>query len=382
MDTSAPFIVRGEFVYHDALFVDVGGALKRHARASPSELKTFVDGKAPNDRVAHFYEAQLIHYGLQRSRDKNTASVRLQQALSQKKLVVPPHIVELEAQMRKDYAASIRKAKNIASQVHKEDRVDGRLTPGRKRKQSDTYPDSVAAANKKTKTKITMKVGDVEVSIDHNATGAAGSDTPRTKAKAGPKTPAAFSSPLGSRAFHSSTPTPARRQATSQSISSASPPTAVRDIHRPTAAPTRKPPITPQPIRTPRSDDDLFPPFLANKSLRAAQSPISFPTESNPQKRAPKLEPKVKKEPHATQWSPTRVSAFKTEVKSEPTVKKEPHASQWSPKRAPAFETEVKSEPKVKESHLQVPGMRRDHPPKLKLRSSQSPTPRLVLSPV
>jgi hypothetical protein len=102
MEASAPFVVRGEFVYHDTLFVDVGGALKRHARASTGELKTYLEGKAPKDQVAHWYEAQLIHYGLQRSKDKNTAKVRLQQALSQKKLAVPPHIVEMEASMKKD----------------------------------------------------------------------------------------------------------------------------------------------------------------------------------------------------------------------------------------------------------------------------------------
>jgi hypothetical protein len=102
MTTPAPSIVRGEFVYHDTLVVDVGGALKRHARASTSEIKMLLDGKAPKDQVAHWYEAQLIYYGLQRSKDKSTAKVRLQQALSQKKLTVPAHITKMEAQMKKD----------------------------------------------------------------------------------------------------------------------------------------------------------------------------------------------------------------------------------------------------------------------------------------
>jgi hypothetical protein len=344
MDAAAPFIICGEFVYHDALFVDVGGALKRHARAPPSDLKIYLDGKAPKDQVAHFYEAQLIHYGLQRSRDKNTAKVRLQQALSQKKLVVPPHIVEMEAQMKKDYAASIRKARNTASQDSKGVEVDDWLTPVKKRKQSDTFSESAAAASKKTKTKITMKVGDAEVSIDHSAVGPAGKDTPRKKAKAVSKTPVPSSSPLESRVIHSPTPTPVRRQAVSQSLSVASPPTAIKS-HRPTATPTRKPTVTPQHSQTPRSDDDLFPPFLANKSLRVVQSPVLYPTGSSPQKRAPKLEPKVKKESHASQWSPTRTPAFKIEVKAEPKVKREPSASPCSPtKSSPKIKAEVKPE--------------------------------------
>ena len=89
MDASVAPVVRGEFLYRDALFVDVGGEGKRHPRASESELKNLLDGKAPKDQVSHFYEAQLIHYGLQRSKEKNTAKVRLSQALAQGKLKVP-----------------------------------------------------------------------------------------------------------------------------------------------------------------------------------------------------------------------------------------------------------------------------------------------------
>jgi hypothetical protein len=82
MNTNTPPIIRGEFVYHNVLLVDAGGDLKRHPRASLGDIKTLLDGKTPKDQVAHFYEAQLIHYGLQRSKDKNTAKVRLQQALN------------------------------------------------------------------------------------------------------------------------------------------------------------------------------------------------------------------------------------------------------------------------------------------------------------
>ena len=170
MEASVPFVVRGEFIYHDTLIVDVGGALKRHARASPSELKLYLDGKAPKDQVAHWYEAQLIHYGLQRSKDKNTAKVRLQQALSQKRLTVPPHVLEMEAQMKKDYAAGIKRSRNAASKVAKVGVVDSPLPGGKKRKQSDADTEATTATSKRTK--ITMKVGDIEVSIDHDSGGA------------------------------------------------------------------------------------------------------------------------------------------------------------------------------------------------------------------
>ncbi|KAF2771912.1 hypothetical protein EJ03DRAFT_372476 [Teratosphaeria nubilosa] len=110
MEAQVAPVVRGEFVYRDVLFVDVGGEGKRHTRASPSEIKDLLNGKAAKDQVGHWYEAQLIHYGLQRSKEKNTAKVRLQQALGKNALSVPPHIVDLEGQM-KEYAAAVRKAK-------------------------------------------------------------------------------------------------------------------------------------------------------------------------------------------------------------------------------------------------------------------------------
>jgi hypothetical protein len=109
----APEARRGDFVYRDALFVDVGSG-RRHARASPTELKSLLlpkTGSAVKDQVAHFYEAQLVHYGLPRSREKNTAKVRLTNAINSKSLVVPKEITQLESELKKEYASMQRKAK-------------------------------------------------------------------------------------------------------------------------------------------------------------------------------------------------------------------------------------------------------------------------------
>lgn len=54
MDVFVPPVVRGEFLYRDTLFVDVGGEGKRHPRASESELKDLLNGRTPKDRVQHF----------------------------------------------------------------------------------------------------------------------------------------------------------------------------------------------------------------------------------------------------------------------------------------------------------------------------------------
>lgn len=291
MDASAPFVVRGEFVYHDTLFVDVGGALKRHARASASELKMCLDGKAPKDQVAHWYEAQLIHYGLQRSKDKNTAKVRLQQALTQKKLAVPPHIVEMEAQMKKDYAASIKKARSAARKAAKGGPEDSLMAKGRKRKQSDIDPEPASTANKKTR--VTMKIGDVEVSIDHDSTGEQGRGAKGKETK-----PKAVSSKVAT------APSPAKGKATHTPVS------------------TRKLPVTPQARRPTKDDVRHSPSVSAYRSSSTSLPPPMSPSKlASSQQETIKTEPRVKKEPVTSQWSPSKASPkVEVEVKHETDV--------------------------------------------------------------
>ena len=297
MATSAPFIVRGEFTYHSALFVDVGGALKRHARASPSEIKTLLDGKAPKDQVAHWYEAQLIHYGLQRSKDKNTAKVRLQQALSQKKFSVPAHIVEMEAQMKKEYAASIKKARSAAGKAAVE---DGVVAKGKKRKLSEANPESESVAGKKTK--ITMKTGDVEVLIDHDSGGAKSTGTSGkvTKGK-----------------------TVSSNSAKASSLAKSKTPDALIS--------TRKQPMTPKARKTMRDDAQLSS-VPAYKSSVTAKPPVGLPsTVATPKKASVKAEPRVKKEPSSGHRSPSKTAPkIKPEVKPEvkPEIKPEADSSE------------------------------------------------------
>lgn len=170
MDVPVPPIVRGEFFYRDTLFVDVGGEGKRHPRALESELKALLTGKNPRDQVGHWYEAQLIHYGLQRSKEKNTAKVRLQQALNQGKLRVPPHLLDMESQMKKDYAAAVRKAK---SQSKEKDisASKGASTPTPKTRKRTNGEDEPVSSKR---TKISMNVGDISISIDHAGQSSAG----------------------------------------------------------------------------------------------------------------------------------------------------------------------------------------------------------------
>ncbi|KAL1297285.1 hypothetical protein AAFC00_004840 [Neodothiora populina] len=161
---SVPEIVRGEFVFHDAFFASVG-VLKRHPRASVAELTTLLrpetaqKSNAAKDQVGHWYEAQLLHYGLPRSKDKNTAKMRLLQALNQGSLTVPANIRGIETEMRKEYTAAQRKAKAL-EKVQNASSAEKTPAKGKKRKQDE------AEHAASTKTSIKVKVGDVTFDIE------------------------------------------------------------------------------------------------------------------------------------------------------------------------------------------------------------------------
>ncbi|KAK4995610.1 hypothetical protein LTR66_004613 [Elasticomyces elasticus] len=142
-------VTRGDFVYRNIFFVDVGNQ-NLHPRASVAELTALLrpdlgsaSSSAAKDQVGHWYEAQLVHYGLPRSKVKNTAKMRLLQALNEGKLGVPAELVRQEAQMKKEYLAAKRKDKTLAK--------------GKKRKQPDEEsalgPKNVKAKVAKTELK-------------------------------------------------------------------------------------------------------------------------------------------------------------------------------------------------------------------------------------
>ncbi|KAK4150713.1 hypothetical protein C8A00DRAFT_36693 [Chaetomidium leptoderma] len=90
----------------------------RHRRATMPELKAVFDGTdGPKDRPAHWYEAQLIHYGLPPSKTKGTAKMRLFEAVNKGNLAVPSHIVKVEADLKKEWVKQERAAKKALKMV-------------------------------------------------------------------------------------------------------------------------------------------------------------------------------------------------------------------------------------------------------------------------
>ncbi|RYP54264.1 hypothetical protein DL768_000838 [Monosporascus sp. mg162] len=116
----APPVTRDGFSYAGGdLFVEASGH-NRHRRATPAELRALFFEKSgssdsSHDRPAHWFEAQLLHYGLPPSKTKAVARMRLFDALKadgkNSKLAVPAHIQQLEAELRKEWAKREREAK-------------------------------------------------------------------------------------------------------------------------------------------------------------------------------------------------------------------------------------------------------------------------------
>ena len=162
----APPVSRGNFYYHDGLYVDVGN-LNRHKRASVEEIRTILrpDLKKsknapltpPKDQVGHWYEAQSIHYGLPPSKDKARAKMRLLEALNSSRLAVPPNVAQMEAEMKKEYAAAERKAKAEIKNSNMPTKNGESLVVGKKRKQANEHHSTADAANSHSQTKKAKK---------------------------------------------------------------------------------------------------------------------------------------------------------------------------------------------------------------------------------
>ncbi|KAL1633116.1 hypothetical protein SLS58_011225 [Diplodia intermedia] len=152
--TFASPIERAGFVYHGQLFADAGN-LNRHPRASKAELNELLhpekSAKKPKDQVGHWYVAQLKHYGLPHTKDKNAAKIRLLDALNTNKLKVPADVKKLETALKREYDAANRKAKADKRVMATEPdtpvkkRKDTAATPAKRRKDKSPAPDMMAA---------------------------------------------------------------------------------------------------------------------------------------------------------------------------------------------------------------------------------------------
>ncbi|KAJ5164140.1 uncharacterized protein N7500_005970 [Penicillium coprophilum] len=102
-----PPVTNGQFSFNvDTFYVATSGG-QIHRRAAPAEIKALYDtsttDKSTPDHPGHWYEAQLLHYGLPPSKVKATAKMRLLKAVQNGGLSVPEESLQIEKNLKKEW---------------------------------------------------------------------------------------------------------------------------------------------------------------------------------------------------------------------------------------------------------------------------------------
>ena len=346
--TFAPPVSRGSFHYNGNLYVDVGNC-NRHERATVEEVTAFlrpdlkkskkVSVDQSKDQVGHWYEAQLIHYGLPPSKDKARAKMRLLEALNQSKLIVPSNIVNMEAEMKKEYAAAERKAKaqykaSMVPAVKSESTV-----AGKKRKQSEP-------SGNVNNINVNISLGNHFPGFP-GAVNATSSPSPAKKAKTAP------SKPTNKKAEGTASSKPSKKTAKSEIEQ---PPSQAHNQAKQTARSSKlteawlkDPSIGPGPIN-PATGLRISHPSTLSKGATEKKTPV-------------KKEPNVKK---ASSVTPKPKVEGATRVKKEAGAPKEPKPKQEAKvkKESPAKpSSKIKQEAKVKKESPAKPSPKIKHEP-------------------
>lgn len=158
-----------------------------HRRATLPELQALFQPAGTNidnnvDRVGHWYEAQLLHYGLPPSKNKAVAKTRLLDAYRTGNLAVPKDILKIEADLKKEWKKRDKESRSLP-QTSKSKAGTTRMaatkptvnTNNKREREDDIYADrdDTKDSKKKTTTKIAGKKA-----VSNSTTG----PTPKPKA--------------------------------------------------------------------------------------------------------------------------------------------------------------------------------------------------------
>ncbi|KAI1846530.1 hypothetical protein JX266_007427 [Neoarthrinium moseri] len=111
MAAAIPPVTKDKFAYANGDLLAEASGSNRHQRMAVAELKKHFQTPGSGEaRPAHWYEAQLLHYGLAPSKNKSVARMRLFDAVSAGGLRVPARIARLEAQLRREWNLREREA--------------------------------------------------------------------------------------------------------------------------------------------------------------------------------------------------------------------------------------------------------------------------------
>ncbi|KAF4508205.1 hypothetical protein G6O67_004615 [Ophiocordyceps sinensis] len=107
----APPVSADGFAFADGEFFAQSSGQNRHRRAAHAELQAQFGSGSDKDHPAHWFEAQLLHYGLKPSKTKAVARMRLLDAFNAGNLQVPSQITKLEGELKKEWTKKNREAK-------------------------------------------------------------------------------------------------------------------------------------------------------------------------------------------------------------------------------------------------------------------------------
>ncbi|KAI0385360.1 hypothetical protein F5Y04DRAFT_184105 [Hypomontagnella monticulosa] len=164
----APGVEKDGFSFAGDLFAEASGH-NRHRRATVSELKDHFKSGSEKDHPAHWFEAQLIHYGLQPSKTKAVARMRLYDAVNQNKLSVPSHIKKLESELKKEWTKKEREAKKTM------ETSSSTTSKGTKRKAESSDVD------------LTVTVGGINITVSASTTAKKAKTTTKSETPSNPK---------------------------------------------------------------------------------------------------------------------------------------------------------------------------------------------------
>ncbi|RTE84494.1 hypothetical protein BHE90_000861 [Fusarium euwallaceae] len=250
----APPVSEGSFAFaHGDFFVEASGQ-NRHRRATPQELKTHFTSGNDKDHPAHWFEAQLIHYGLQPSKTKSVARMRLFDAVNAGNLKVPADVTKIEGKLKKEWTKNDREAKKAS----KASTSTPAKVAGAKRKADDD-----AGPSKKAKITITMVTTTTTTTTTRRTT---------TKASAS-KASASKASTSKASAAKAPSATPTKKQTARQGGASSTPSrTTAGDLQSqvpPSHRMARRGGISQGPTRASRQDSPESPPRKKQTARRS-----------------------------------------------------------------------------------------------------------------
>ncbi|KAK2125631.1 hypothetical protein NOF04DRAFT_9743 [Fusarium oxysporum II5] len=138
----APPVSEDGFAFAEGVFFAQSSGQNRHRRATATELKEHFTSGNDKDHPAHWFEAQLIHYGLPPSKTKSVARMRLFDAVNAGNLKVPANVSKLETKLKKEWTKNDREAKKGAAS-----KPAAQVTPVKAETKKTSAPGSKRKAN-------------------------------------------------------------------------------------------------------------------------------------------------------------------------------------------------------------------------------------------